>query len=115
MDQEVGKIDITQLILTNTMHERKAQMAEIADAFAILPGSIGTMDEFFEILTWRQLGLHQKPIVLLNVNGYYNSLQNLIQQFCQFDFIDKSVLQYIHFTNTPNELIEYLLLLRQTH
>lgn len=73
-EEEVCHTGLTQLIVTTTMHQRKEIMAARSDAFLILPGGFGTLDEFFEILTWRQLGLHDKPIGILDVEGYYEHL-----------------------------------------
>ena len=78
--KEVGHLDVTELIVVDTMHTRKARMAELADGFLTLPGGFGTMDELCEILTWAQLGLHQKPIGILNVNGYYDALLQLFDR-----------------------------------
>ena len=78
MHHEVGHTKITELEIVDTMHTRKARMAELADAFLILPGGLGTLEEYFEIVTWRQLGLHDKPIALLNVDGYWDRLHDLI-------------------------------------
>ncbi|MCE7886541.1 MAG: TIGR00730 family Rossman fold protein [Alphaproteobacteria bacterium PRO2] len=75
-DQEVAHTGLTELHLTDTMHERQVGMAVRADAFVILPGGLGTLAEFFEVLTWKQLGLHDKPIMLVNVFGYWDSLMN---------------------------------------
>ena len=72
--KEVAQEDCTELIVVNTMHERKAIMADRADAFIALPGGFGTCDELFEILTWAQLGIHRKPVAVLNVNGFFTSL-----------------------------------------
>jgi uncharacterized protein (TIGR00730 family) len=75
--REVGHRGITELRVVGSMHERKAQMAELADGFIAMPGGIGTFEEFFEIVTWAQLGFHEKPCGLLNVAGYYDGLLNL--------------------------------------
>jgi uncharacterized protein (TIGR00730 family) len=72
--REVAQEDCTELIVVNTMHERKAIMADRADAFAALPGGYGTCDELFEIITWAQLGIHRKPVAMLNVNGFFTPL-----------------------------------------
>lgn len=72
--KEVGHRGITELRVVSSMHERKAQMAELADGFIAMPGGIGTFEEFFEILTWAQLGFHEKPCAILNVAGYYDGL-----------------------------------------
>lgn len=72
--KEVGHRGLTELRVVNSMHERKAQMAELADGFIAMPGGIGTFEEFFEILTWAQLGFHNKPCGILNIAGYYDDL-----------------------------------------
>ncbi|MBM3982823.1 MAG: TIGR00730 family Rossman fold protein [Planctomycetes bacterium] len=72
--KEIAQEDCTELIVVNTMHERKALMADRAGAFVALPGGYGTCDELFEILTWAQLGIHNKPVALLNVNGFFTPL-----------------------------------------
>ena len=74
MDKEVGHKGLTELIITENMHQRKQKMADLADGFLILPGGFGTLEEFFEVLTWLQLGIHAKPIGVLNVNGFYDHL-----------------------------------------
>jgi uncharacterized protein (TIGR00730 family) len=74
VDQEVAHQGLGDLRIVDTMHERKALMAQLADAFIALPGGMGTLEELAEILTWAQLDLHAKPVVLLNLNGYYNHL-----------------------------------------
>jgi uncharacterized protein (TIGR00730 family) len=76
---EVAHQNLTRLVLVETMHERKALMAKEADAFVALPGGFGTLDEFFEILTWAQLGIHAKPCVLINTAGYYDHLLSFLQ------------------------------------
>jgi uncharacterized protein (TIGR00730 family) len=72
MEKEIGKIELPDLRIVTSMHERKALMAELADGFMALPGGFGTLEEFCEILTWSQLGLHQKPFGLLNTDGFYD-------------------------------------------
>ena len=74
MDKEVGHKGLTEMIVTENMHQRKQRMADISDGFLILPGGFGTLEEFFEVLTWLQLGLHKKPIGVLNIGGFYNPL-----------------------------------------
>lgn len=80
LDREVGKRDLTRMVVTETMHERKKVMVMNSDAIALLPGGAGSLDEFFEALTWRQLGLHAKPIVVLNIAGYWDPLLTLIDR-----------------------------------
>lgn len=74
MKKEVAHGGLTELVVTKDMHERKQLMYKLSDAFLIFPGGMGTLDELFEIVTWRQLGLHHKPIAILNINGYFDSL-----------------------------------------
>jgi uncharacterized protein (TIGR00730 family) len=83
---EVGRRDCTELIVTDSMHSRKQRMAELADGFVILPGGLGTLDELFEIMTWRQLGLHDKPIVVVNVDGYWASLASLLDDIVEENY-----------------------------
>lgn len=80
VDREVAHDGLTQLIVTSSMHERKARMADLSDAFVALPGGIGTLEEIFEIWTWSQLGLHEKPCGLLNIGGYYDSLERFLDE-----------------------------------
>lgn len=77
-DRELAHAGVSELVVVDTMHDRKRVMAERADAFAVLPGGIGTLDEFFEILTWRQLGLHDKSIFLVDIAGYWEPLRALL-------------------------------------
>jgi uncharacterized protein (TIGR00730 family) len=86
-EREVGHNRLTELHVVTSMHERKALMAEKADAFIALPGGIGTLEEFFEVWTWGQLGLHAKPYGLLNVNGYYGPLVRLIDHMVDQQFL----------------------------
>jgi uncharacterized protein (TIGR00730 family) len=85
-DAELAHTGITELVIVDTMHARKALMAERADAFAILPGGIGTLDETFEILSWKQLALHDKPIFLVDVDGYWSYLRRLLDHIVESGF-----------------------------
>ncbi len=87
VDREIAHRGLTELRVVATMHERKATMAELADAFVALPGGIGTLEELFEIWTWGQLGLHTKPYGVLNVDGYYGPLVQFLDHACQQGFI----------------------------
>lgn len=90
--REVAHDTLTQLILVDSMHERKTRMHDLSDGFIALPGGFGTMEELFEILTWGQLGLHTKPIGLLNVNGFYDPLIAMARQM-----LDRGFLRQTHF------------------
>jgi uncharacterized protein (TIGR00730 family) len=95
LDWEVGKTDLTTFIVTETMHERKKVMLMNADAVVVLPGGAGSMDELFEALTWRQLGLHAKPIFVLNQNGYWDPLLALMDQIVDQGFADASLRDFL--------------------
>jgi hypothetical protein len=84
MDKEVGHTGLTELIITENMHQRKQKMIDLAEGFVILPGGFGTLEELFEVLTWLQLGLHGKPIGVLNIDGFYDPL------FAQMDLMVKN-------------------------
>ena len=85
--KEVVHLGLTKLITTDNMHERKLKMQQESDGFIALPGGMGTLEELFEIITWLQLGLHQKPIALLNVNGFYDSLLQLLENMVRKGFL----------------------------
>jgi uncharacterized protein (TIGR00730 family) len=86
-DREIAHAGITELRVVDSMHTRKAMMAELADAFVAMPGGVGTFEEFFEVVTWTQLGLHRKPCGLLNVNGFYTPLAAFIDRATTEGFI----------------------------
>ena len=89
-DREVGMRGVDEFIVTPSMHVRKAKMFERSDAFVTMPGGLGSLDETFEIMTWRQLGLHDKPIIIANVDGYWDPLIALIEATITRDFADAS-------------------------
>jgi uncharacterized protein (TIGR00730 family) len=91
MRREVGNPDLTELIVVDSMEARKRRMFELADAFAVLPGGIGTLDETIEIITWQQLGLHSKPIAFLSVGDYWKIFESLIEQVVTQGFADAAV------------------------
>jgi uncharacterized protein (TIGR00730 family) len=78
LDAEMAHLGVTELVVVDSMHDRKRLMAEKADAFAVLPGGIGTLDELFEIVSWKQLELHDKPILLVDIGGYWSPLRSLL-------------------------------------
>ncbi|MFC4403097.1 TIGR00730 family Rossman fold protein [Gracilibacillus xinjiangensis] len=86
-DKEIAHQKLTQLYTVHTMHERKAKMASLADAFIAMPGGAGTLEELFEIITWAQIGIHSKPIGLLNVNNYYAPLSKLLDHMVTEGFL----------------------------
>ena len=104
--KEVGHRAITELRVVASMHERKAQMAELADGFIAMPGGIGTFEEFFEILTWAQLGFHEKPCAILNIAGYYDGLLALCDNAVAEGFLRPAHRQLILEDSTPEILLE---------
>ncbi|NTU26171.1 TIGR00730 family Rossman fold protein [Bacillus tequilensis] len=105
---EVVHQNLTELIEVNGMHERKAKMSELADGFIAMPGGFGTYEELFEVLCWAQIGLHQKPIGLYNVNGYFEPMMKMVKYSIQEGFSNESHLKLIHSSSRPDELIEQM-------
>ncbi|WP_210527469.1 TIGR00730 family Rossman fold protein [Rubellimicrobium arenae] len=95
--REVARQDLDRLVVTETMHERKKVMFMNADAIVVLPGGAGSLDEFFEVLTWRQIGLHAKPIYLLNVGGYWEPLRALLDHVVAESFAEPSLNSFVTF------------------
>ncbi|POY38948.1 TIGR00730 family Rossman fold protein [Solitalea longa] len=106
MIKEVGLVEGCELHVVQNMHERKALMAQLADAFIAIPGGIGTFEELFEVLTWKQLHLHEKPIGLLNTNGYYDHLLNFLEHTKTNGFFKDRGLMKV--STQTRELIELL-------
>jgi uncharacterized protein (TIGR00730 family) len=105
---EVAHPGLTRLVLVETMHQRKALMAQEADAFVALPGGFGTLDEFFEILTWAQLGIHQKPCILLNTAGYYDALLAYLQMSVREGFLKQKNYDLIHVASDAVQAIAHM-------
>ncbi|HLZ89446.1 MAG TPA: TIGR00730 family Rossman fold protein [Puia sp.] len=103
--KEIGHNGLTDLILVDTMHERKTKMHELADGVITLPGGFGTMEELFEMLTWGQLGLHMKPVGILNISGFYNELIDLLQTMVDKGFLKPENQRMLLFADTPEELL----------
>ena len=95
MKAEAGKRNLTQFVITEDMHERKKVMFMNADAVVVLPGGAGSLDEFFEVLTWRQLGLHRKPIILLNIAGFWDPLLALMRHVVAQGFAGDDILGFV--------------------
>lgn len=106
LPQVVNKKVETKRIIVDTMHERKAKMYELSDGFIALPGGIGTFEEFFEAFTWLQLGYHNKPVGLLNVNGFYDELLKFLINATESGFMKKAVLDILVVEEDPYVLIE---------
>ena len=105
-EREVGLKELPNLHVVETMHERKAMMARLSDAFIALPGGLGTLDEFFEAITWTQLGIHAKPCGLLNVKGYYEPLMKFLSHAVKEGFICEASLAALRMAPEPDTLLD---------
>ena len=108
VDREVADVDADELVVTVTMRERKQGMEDRADAFIALPGGIGTLEEFFEVLSWRTLGLHNKPIVIVDEGGYWESLAALLRSVVEGGFADRTHLDHVAFISDLKDLLPTL-------
>jgi uncharacterized protein (TIGR00730 family) len=106
--KEVAHDALTSLTVVDTMHERKAAMADAADAFVMLPGGYGTLEEFFEAVSWTQLGIHRKPCGVLDVAGYYASLRTLLDEAARQGFISRVHRDLVITESDPRRLLDRL-------
>lgn len=106
--KEVAHLGLTKLHETQDMHTRKALMESLSDAFVVLPGGFGTLDEFFEILTWRQLGIHGKPIFLVNIDGYFDGLMQFVEEALSENFIRNEAAALFSVVQSVDECFEIL-------
>ena len=104
--KEIAHPKLTELILVDTMHERKTKMNDLSDGVIALPGGFGTLDELFEMLTWGQLGLHKKPIAILNVDGYYDALITFVQIMTGKGLLKEVNQQMLLVSDTIDDLLE---------
>lgn len=104
---EVGHRDVTRLHVVGSMHERKALMADLSDAFMALPGGIGTMEEMFETWTWGQLGYHRKPLALLDVAGYFGKLTGFIDLMVEEGFLQAQHREFIHIGTDADAVLDH--------
>lgn len=108
LDKEVAHERLTELIIVDTMHQRKLKMYELSDAMMTLPGGWGTMEELFETLTWGQLGMHNKPMGILNINGYYDSLKVLMTMMVHEGFLSEWTKKMVMVSESINDLLEMM-------
>jgi len=108
MDKEVGHTGLTELHIVETMHQRKQLMNDLCDGIIMLPGGFGTLEEFFEVLTWLQLGLHSKPIGILNVNGFYDFLLKQMDVMVEQQFLKPANRKLVITSGDPIELISLM-------
>ncbi|HBX42819.1 MAG TPA: TIGR00730 family Rossman fold protein [Deltaproteobacteria bacterium] len=107
--EELAHEGLTEMIVTQSMHERKIEMSRRADAFAVLPGGFGTMDEFFEILTWKQLGLHAKPIVVANTGGWFDPILSYFLNAENQRMISRQNLALVEIVGSGEQVVKALL------
>ena len=105
IDIEIAHSGLTKLYTVSTMHERKAQMVELADGFILMPGGSGSLDEFFEVFTWQQLNYHQKPCAILNINGYYDLLIDFLENTVNNGFMREANYKNILIAQSSEALI----------
>jgi uncharacterized protein (TIGR00730 family) len=105
VDMEVAFTQLENLHVVETMHERKSKMAELADGFIALPGGLGTIEEFFEVVTWSQLGMHKKPCGLLNINHYYDRLLEFLDIAVEQQFVGSVHREMVLVDESPEELL----------
>lgn len=108
VDRELAHAGLTSIHVVNTMHERKAMMADLADAFVAMPGGYGTLDEFFEILTWAQLGIHRKPCAMLNTRGFFDPLLKYLDGAVEAGFLKPAHRELFLVETEPAALLERL-------
>jgi uncharacterized protein (TIGR00730 family) len=108
MDKEVGHTALTELIITENMHQRKQKMADLSQGFITLPGGFGTLEEFFEVLTWLQLGLHSNPIGLLNAGGFYDPLLLQMDLMVEKSFLKPANRKLVLSDSEPAKLVELM-------
>ena len=108
VSRELAHHGVSKLIRVQSMHERKRRMVDLSDSFLTMPGGIGTMDEFFEVFTWQQLGLHQKPIGILNVEGFFDQLLQLLDRMTATGFLKSKNRDQLHVGDDPAKLLEVL-------
>lgn len=108
LDDEVGHDGLTELVVTRGMHERKAKMSELSNGFLMIPGGIGTLEEFFEIWTWRQLGFHDKPVYVLNTAGFFDPLMRFLLHQVKEGFLNRATYDQIHVDTTVHGIVEMI-------
>jgi uncharacterized protein (TIGR00730 family) len=108
LKREAGHPALSETVVVDSMHERKLQMFERSDAIVVLPGGLGTLEEFFEVLSWRTLGLHSKPIVILNLAGYWQPLADLLRAVVEGGFADRAHLDVVAFVDDLEDLLPTL-------
>ena len=105
---EIAHTNLSEIHVVESMHARKKMMADLADAFVAMPGGCGTLDEYFEIFTWSQIGLHDKPVILFNIDGYYDALLQHFERMLADGFVRTEQREILKVANSIEELLELL-------
>ncbi len=105
LDREAGHPALSETVIVQNMHERKLDMFERSEGFVVLPGGLGTLEEFFEVLSWRTLGLHDKPIVIIDQDGYWQPLHALLTSVVEGDFADRRYLDHVAFVTRIEDVL----------
>ncbi len=108
VEREHGHREVTRLDIVDSMHERKRRMFDLSDGFLSLPGGVGTLEETFEVITWKQLGMHAKPIVILNTKGYWTKLDEMIEATIEHEFAAPPTRELYSLADTPKEALDRL-------
>jgi uncharacterized protein (TIGR00730 family) len=108
VERELAHARLTELVSVETMHQRKAHMADLSDAFLVLPGGLGTLEELFEVWSWAQLGYHQKPMGVLDTHGYFGPLRELMEHATTSGFMRRADLELVTFDDDPARLLDAL-------
>ncbi len=106
--REIAHAHLTEIHFVESMHVRKAKMVDLSDAFIALPGGCGTLDEYFEVFTWAQIGLHEKPVILYNVNGFYDALINHFEKMLAEGFVREEQRVLLHIATSAEEVLKIL-------
>jgi uncharacterized protein (TIGR00730 family) len=106
---EISHSGLTELHIVKDMHERKKMMYDLSDAFLVFPGGMGTLDELFEILTWKQIGIHDKKIALYNINGYFDHLLNFLDKAVEDGLLKQEHRDYLYSSSTWSDIAEFFL------
>jgi hypothetical protein len=104
-DREAGHPNLSELVVVKSMHERKLEMFERSEGFVVLPGGLGTLEEFFEVLSWRTLGLHDKPIIIIDHGGYWQPLRALLNGVVEASFADRRYLDHVAFVTRVEDVL----------
>ena len=106
--REIAHLHLTEIHFVQSMHERKKKMIDLSNAFIALPGGCGTLDEYFEVFTWAQIGLHQNPVILYNINGFYDALVQHFEKMIEEGFIREEQKSILQVATTPDDILQIL-------